>query len=283
MPIIADWDTNRVLIADRLVERHPELVRELEVLLREHGIPLQRISGAKDIWIRDYAPVQIGSGEFVQFRYEPDYLRGTHSHLITGPEAFTGLPFLKNIHRSRLILDGGNIVGAGGTAILTDKAFRENPDRSRDEMRNELRRTLGVGDLIVIPKEPYDVIGHADGMVRFLSPHCVIVNDYRSIDPAFGQRLESVLTRHLLHIERLPYCPEQNPRNGIASAVGNYVNFLRVAGLVVVPGYGLPEDQQVMEMLANLLPRERVVSLPCRDLAREGGILNCVTATIRQD
>ena len=60
-------------------------------------------------------------------------------------------------------------------------------------MRETLRDELRVAELIVIPKEPYDEIGHADGMVRFLDAKTVLVNDYSEVDPDFGQRLLSDL------------------------------------------------------------------------------------------
>lgn len=78
----------------------------------------------------------------------------------------------------------------------------------------------------------------------------------------------------------IPYRPEGGCRGGIPSAFGNYVNFLRVRGLVVLPSYGLPEDELARKIIADLLPTTDVCILDCAELSREGGVLNCATWTV---
>lgn len=72
--MIPDWQTNTVVISDRLPGKFPELTRGLEAILAEAGIPLHILPGTRDYWIRDYALIQVIPDRFVQFRYEPDYL-----------------------------------------------------------------------------------------------------------------------------------------------------------------------------------------------------------------
>ncbi len=73
--MIADWDTDTVIVSDLLQQQHPKIERGLRAILQKHDVPLLRVEGTKDIWIRDYAPLQIKRGQFIQFRYYPDYLR----------------------------------------------------------------------------------------------------------------------------------------------------------------------------------------------------------------
>ena len=42
--------------------------------LSSAGVEYQLIDGTRDIWLRDFMPVQIRDGGFVSFRYEPSYL-----------------------------------------------------------------------------------------------------------------------------------------------------------------------------------------------------------------
>ena len=279
--MIPDWETNCVLVADLLTSRHPAVAQELKGILTTQGVALKEVRDCQDIWIRDAAPVQASTDDFVQFRYWPDYLRGSHEHLVTGPSTFCGLPFLKKVKRSRLIIDGGNIVGTTRTAILTEKVFAENPQRNRSEVEIELRRLLQVERLIFIPKEPYDAIGHSDGMVRFIDEETVVLNDYSGIYPGLSDRLTSSLKRHGLQVALLPYQPEQQKTDGIDSAAGNYVNFLRVGSVFIVPSYGTPADAEGILRLQRLCPQAVVTSIPSLHLAREGGVLQCVTWTIR--
>lgn len=278
--MIPDWETNAVLISDLLYQRHPEMIRRLETHLSEHDVPLIVVQKTADIWIRDAAPIQFGLRDFLQFRYEPDYLEG-REHLKTRPEIFERLPFVKRRRRSDLVIDGGNLVGTRSRVILTDKALKENSQKSRAHLKAELKQLLQIEDVILIPKEPYDVIGHSDGMVRFVNEEKVVVNDYSSIDRKYAAKLHSALTKCGLQIELLPYRIENKRIDGINSAVGNYVNYLRVGNLIVMPSYRTRADTKAADRLQDLIPDSKVISLDCRTLAREGGVLQCVTWTVR--
>ena len=117
--------------------------------------------------------------------------------------------------------------------------------------------------------------------VRFLDEDRVVVNDDRESDPGYCGRREAVLRRHGLAVERLTYFQTDEEHDGLPSAAGCYVNFLRVGGLVVVPAYGVPQDDLACRTLERLLPGATVVPLRCEGLAREGGVLNCVAWTVR--
>ncbi|OWK34128.1 agmatine deiminase family protein [Fimbriiglobus ruber] len=278
--MIPDWEANGVFLADLFRVRHPALFEQLHSILVSHGVEVRLLDHVQDLWARDYSPIQIGPGEFVQFRYAPDYLEG-HPELRTGREVAGQFHELGECRHSEINLDGGNVVTSRTKAIVTDKIYRENPNWERDKLRDELCRTLQVEELIVIPKEPYEPIGHADAMIRFLSEEAVIVNEYAEVDPAFGNRLVKVLCRHGLTIEYLPYYPEKKTLAGIPSAVGNYTNFLRTKKVLVAPVYGTHHDEIALRKLASVFPDLPILPLDCTELAREGGILNCVSASFR--
>jgi agmatine deiminase len=271
---------NLVFISDRLPARHSALVDGLGRILADHVIPLRTIAGTRDIWCRDYMPVQLAPGEFLQYRYEPDYLRDGFEHLMTRPGDIAPIPEVETCLTSDMILDGGNVVRWGSRCIMTEKVFRENPRLARGDLLVTLRRALRVEDLIVIPKEPYDVVGHADGVVRFLDDGLIVINDYSDVAPWYGRRLRSILRRAGLERVELPYRPEEAYRGGIPSAVGCYANFLRVRDLVIVPAYGRREDDRACRVIAENTDGVAVVPLDCRGLAAEGGVLNCVAWAI---
>ena len=279
--MIADWDTDTVLVSNLLFEQHPGIARQMEVVLAVQGIHILRVRNMADIWIRDAAPVQVGDREFIQFRYQPDYLEGKYEHLLTRPKVFRELDFIKHRRGTHLIIDGGNVVGTRSGAVLTEKIFKENPRWSRNEIVSKLRRLLTVKTLVVVPKEPYDRIGHTDGMIRFVSEDHAIINDYTQIDSQFAERLEAVLISNRIRFTRIPYVPERRSRDGISSAVGNYSNYLRVGNVMLVPAYGIPEDRKSHKIMLKLFPECTVTSIQCRELAERGGALNCASWTIR--
>jgi len=140
---------------------------------------------------------------------------------------------------------------------------------------------LHAEECVLIPKEAGDPIGHADGIVRFLDERTVVMNDYAAIDPAYGIRVRTLLERQGLHVELLPYSLDSTVVDGIPSAVGNHVNFLRIGNLVVVPAYGMSSDAEAVAVLNGRLAGCRIESLDCSGLARRGGVLNCIAGTYR--
>jgi agmatine deiminase len=275
-----DQESNVVYISDRLEGRFPALADGLRQILAGRGGTLRVIGGTRDIWCRDYMPVQVAPGEFVQFRYAPDYLRD-YQDLITHPDDIEPITVVERCADSEIVLDGGNVVGWGSRCIVTDKVIKENPAHGRDELIGRLKGLLGVDDLIVIPKEPYDVVGHADGVVRFLDGGLVAVNDYSEVAPRYGKRLTSILRRAGLGWVELPYRPEEANGGDIPSAVGCYANFLMVRGLTIVPVYGRKEDDRACRVIEENTNGMAIVPLNCSDVAREGGVLNCISWTIR--
>ena len=167
------------------------------------------LKGTKDIWCRDYMPVQIDVGKYVRFRYLPDYLRGKYEHLITDIGTVQGLPFEPNeMTTTDLLVDGGNVVHRTRHTCMTDKIYRENPAVNREILRGELESLLGV-EVIVVPKEPFDVIGHTDGVLRFVDESKVIVNDYRDVSLSYHDRLVKKLTGSGLQTILVPYKPSK--------------------------------------------------------------------------
>lgn len=278
--MIPDWEANSVFFSDLLPRALPALWERLQAVLVANGIRPRLVSGTRDIWVRDFLPVQAATGRFVKFRYDPDYLRG-FGHLRTRDDICGHLPFLRGLRFSPLRLDGGNLVYSRRLVIVTDKIFQENRGRSQATLRADLCAVLGVDRCLVIPAEPGDLFGHADGVVHLLDEETVVASDYTAVDSDYGRRLHATFTGAGLRMEVLPYRPAASVRRGVPSAVGNYVNFARVGRLVLVPAYGFPEDKTVRRRLLALLPNSYVVSVPCRDLARRGGVLHCASWTPR--
>jgi len=176
-------------------------------------------------------------------------------------------------------IDGGNIVRWHDAVIVTDKIYGENRDIERPRLRTQVRTALEVDQLIVVPKEPYDTIGHADGMIRFVDERTVLVNDYACVEPAFGNRLIQALAG--LEIVPFPYVPTDNVIDGIDSSEGVYINFLQVSGTIFLPVFGFRQDEMALKLLGRVFPDSRIIPVPSNELAREGGVLNCVTWTIK--
>ncbi len=271
--MVPDCLTDTVFVSDLLRTTQPEIEHQLRVAF---GSRLRSIAGTRDIWCRDYMPVQLDRNRFVQFRYDPDYLKRSPG-IRTRDGA--GLLDLPNCRRSSLVMDGGNVVRWLDAAVVTDKIYQENRGMERRRLRDRLRTLLELDRLVVIPKEPGDLLGHADGMVRFVDDQTVLVNDYTTIDPTFEERLRRSLSGFTL--VSFPYCPTGEVINGMESAEGVYINFLQINDVILLPAFGLRTDGKALSIVKQLFPGVRVLTVRSNDLAREGGLLNCVTWNIK--
>ncbi|MBL0233789.1 MAG: agmatine deiminase family protein [Chitinophagaceae bacterium] len=196
---------------------------------------------------------------------------------ITDASAVCGLLGISYIDTD-IVLDGGNLICSGkdkNAIIFCDKIFKENPRYTEKELIAELERLLETDKLIFIPTDPYDVYGHADGLVRFLNEDSVLINQYRMKDGDFHWRLRTVLKNAGLDYIEIP-CKMANNTH-YHQANGCYINYLQMKDLILLPVFGLKEDEEAVEQFESLFKSHRIVSLESNEIAHEGGVLNCVS------
>lgn len=174
--MIKGKDTNLVYFSNLLQtdDRFLDACSRIIKILDKNGIKHKFLSSTKDIWCRDYMPIQLEKERFVQFRYEPSYLK-EYLELQSDTKAVCKENRL-NPKFSKINLDGGNVVNWTDRAIISDRIFQENPEYTdKSKLIAELEKLLEV-ELIVIPQINTDITGHADGMVRFLDKSTLIGN-----------------------------------------------------------------------------------------------------------
>lgn len=266
-----------VYISHLLRKRHRKLVEELGTVLNRHCIRLRELSGAADIWVRDYAPIQRHDGVFVSYTYRPDYL-GDCPRLVTDWTTVKGFPETWKVENSGLILDGGNVVMHGRSAIVTEKVLAENPDLSSARVKSRLRDKFDLKSLIMLPAEPGDVLGHADGMIAWAGPNRVLVNDYQTTYPSLHREIVRRLRKSQIEPVLIPYGPS-NSRRTIPPATGVYTNLLILPQLVLMPTYGIPLDGKALRHIEVEFSDRPAATVDCSALATKGGSIHCVTST----
>lgn len=132
-----DAETNFLFLAETLRSRW-RFVEQFIKVLDDHNINYNFLALTRDIWALDYMPIQIDKGKFVQFRYDPDYLRNRrYKSTRTIPEHVCKSIGLETLS-SPLRIDGGNIIKGQDWVIVTDKIFKENPSIKRNALIDEL-------------------------------------------------------------------------------------------------------------------------------------------------
>ena len=279
--MIPDHQTNFLYLSDILPTEHPEFFNRFEAILKDCGIPFAFLPDTKDIWAVDYMPIQTQENEFIQFRYEPDYLMDTPENkaTISNVDAICKGVGIKPI-KSNVNLDGGNVTRWNDSVILCEKVFFENEELEEDDLIEELLEHFNVQEekLFFVPWDENDFTGHADGMVRFVDANTLLVNDYSQETEEFRDLFLDAIETTGLDLIVLPYEPEDD--STLVSAVGLYLNYLEMEQAVIVPVFNLPSDKKAMEILTEVFSDKKVVALECTELACKGGILNCISWNI---
>lgn len=278
--MITDSQTNYLYLSDHLPVSHPLFYADMCTKMHAAGIVHELMSGTRDIWAVDYMPVQVSATEYVQFRYYPDYLRTKKwEHTITDTTQICNSLGLSPI-RSNIIVDGGNIVRSTNTVIMCDKVFRENPDVPEKMLIKQLQELLKVNRIVFIPQDCYDFTGHADGMVRFLDADTVLINSDTGDDPHFNTALRMSLHNAGLNYIEVPYVPDNTSND---SVTGLYLNFLQMDNVIMLPVFGIKEDEAAVRQFEQLFPSYTITPLMCNDIAKNGGVLNCISWNVRKD
>ena len=273
-----------VYMSALLAARYPASCKRLTDLLNKHNIPFAFLNGTKDIWCRDYMPVQIPGGKLIQFKYDPSYLRNSkysdsRSDVRHVDKENNISPFFSDIN-----LDGGNVVMYGNKAIITDRIFSENPNWERERIVSELSRLLEC-EIIIIPsyKPEYDFTGHADGMIRFADNDTVLVNDLEQDLKYMKEAIKKALEAANLKYLNFPWF-EYKVKGNTDHAIGIYLNYLEVDNLIVMPVFGVEgnRDAEALAKLQEVFPDKIIETIDFNDVALAGGILNCVTWVIKK-
>ena len=107
---ITDDQTN-IFYFSKYIKKDSEYKKacfRIKEILDKHNIKYAFLEKTYDIWARDYMPVQTDLNSFVQFRYEPSYLRN-EEYYRSVPKIVCKANKIEPIF-SNINLDGGNII-----------------------------------------------------------------------------------------------------------------------------------------------------------------------------
>ena len=268
-----------VFLSGKLRTEYPETCDRLIKILEKHHVKYAFLEGTKDIWCRDYMPVQTGSGKLIQFKYDPSYLKTEEwKDSRSDVEKVCRVNNIK-ANNSDINLDGGNVLICEDRAIISDRIFSENPRWDREELVNKLGELLEC-EIIIIPAENDDMTGHADGMVRFVNRNTILGNNRANEYKYWREKMQKVIDKYGLTYIDVPFFEPKDPKHPL-SAIGIYVNYLEVNNLIVMPVFDRDEDKQAIDIIQKAFPDRIIETIDYNDVALEGGLLNCTTWVIR--
>lgn len=305
---ILDEETNFVYISDKLRVFFPEFHDALTEKFSEMHIHFGILHGTKDIWCRDYMPIQMNDMSFVGYKFDPDYLKENFGHseyteyeskyspigarlrpwervsALSEISVSHGIDISSRLRNFNIVLDGGNLVFCGNYVIVTDKILKENK-QSRDELESILREMFNLEPIIVHWEPDHeDVYGHTDGMFRALptkkdeKPKLLYLHRWDSPSKRLRDNLRETAGDRI-ELKEIVF-EKKGP--GIDSLAWAYINFLQVGRKILVPKFGLADEDSVMDQFHSCFGiKPESIEMP--DIARQGGALHCLTWNIKNE
>jgi agmatine/peptidylarginine deiminase len=246
--------------------------------LDDLGAKYEFLRDTKDIWARDYMPIQINDDTYIEYRFDPDYLqkaRKGYRDLKTYPDIVCDT-LKRKTKKSDLIMDGGNFVKSTDCVILTDKIIKENRVAyNKTELLKNLQDTFEVEKIVLIPWDKSEAYGHSDGMVRFINEKTVVTQYYfKDYEPMLKP-----LKQAGLKIEYIDYNVKKKDKRDWA-----YLNFLQTKDLLLLPKFGIEHDDQAFEQIESFYPDYigKIYQIDMNETVKFGGTLNCISWTTKE-
>lgn len=278
--MISDSECNMVYISDRMPKVAPQTFGNLTEILDRRNVRWGFVKEAKDIWCRDFMPIQVSRDRFAAFRYYPDYLwefKKYRNAITDGNSLLEKMGYTTDRTLDGIVLDGGNVVRCGDRVIMTAKVFEENPSYRPLKLLEQLESVFNA-KVIVLPWDTYEIFGHSDGICRYVDDDMVLMTNYSQIDRKMAKRFLSCLKPHFKDVVELQYdSPEKYS--------WAHINWLQTDRVLVVPALGGASDEEALRQISLVMPsyRDRIELCRSDDLIRFKGALNCCTWTMITD
>lgn len=268
--MITDELTNTVYFSKYLTDY--KCYQQLSDEMTARGISHFLLEETKDIWARDFMPIQLSENHYVGYKYEPDYLTDKSQYITNYASCMPFHP--TELATTELRIDGGNVIKCANCVIMTDKVLKENHERRHVQIRKELEEVFQT-EVVLIPWDTDERYGHADGMVRYLGGNRVLINNYRDISEEFCKALRGFLEPRF-EVEEITFGKDNQSEYTWA-----YLNYLRVGNVVFLPQLGLKTDELACRQMQSLLPGVEIVPIEVGSLPHKGGALNCISWNVK--
>ncbi len=217
---------------------------------------------------------------------------------------------LPSYRLDNFVLEGGSIAVDGeGTAIVTEACLLSkgrNPTLNKEQIEEVLREYLGLEKVIWVPHGIYldETDEHIDNMVAFVRPGEVAMayteeksdpqyvyceetyKALRKAKDAQGRKLKITLVplpnpplfltkeeAKTIHVLK----DTKDVRKGGRRLAASYINFYQGHDFVIIPKFGVEEDEKALEIFTALFPDKKIHALPSREILLGGGGIHCIT------
>ncbi len=221
-----------------------------------------------DIWMRDFMPIPT-SNQLILFTYSPDYQNKNDTQK-SQEYIHKQYPHLKI---NLIKLDGGHLVfNEKGIGFLTDYVIKLN-QISKEVLENKIKKATGLKKIIWLPWDKNDITGHTDGLLQFLTPDLLLINN----DSDFKMHCQ-LIKKECPNIEVLPIpCQYDDHKcKNFPSCRGIYTNFVQTQKAIFIPAYNIDLDDKVLKLFQSITDKS-VIPVKIEQTSKNGGALHCLT------
>ncbi len=262
----------------------------VEMFLSMNKVPLDHVrfihTPIDNVWIRDYGPTTVfqkktGKKCLIANPYlpngEPFPKKDGEVPLDIG--RYYGLP----VYRLPLVIEGGNLISDGkGTSIMFNSLLKRNPDITEETTKKILKDYFGIDRMILLECLKGEITGHIDMVVRFIDSDTIMVAES---EPGYKwyNDFEKIAT-HLSGLTSSNGCKYKIVRVPIADNDNNsvnfwsYVNSLIVNNTVIVPVFGVPQDEKSLDIYRKTMPKYKIIAINMRNY--QVGSVHCQSKEI---
>jgi agmatine deiminase len=245
-----------------------------------------------DVWLRDTGPIfvmqehDVAAARFLFDGWAGKYVMPGDTEVSAQVMAWTGVKGAV----FEFVLEGGALdVDGDGTTLTTRSCLLDgvrNPSLDAQALERRLRWALGIEHVVWLASGLINdhTDGHVDTLARFVAPGVVACMEPARGDPN-GDALDSII-RDLQQArtargERIEVVTVPSP-GAVLDAAGkllpaSYMNFYIANTTVVVPTYGVANDDRAVDAIQRMFPGRRAIGVPGKAVVVGGGAFHCCT------
>jgi agmatine deiminase len=268
----------------RLVAADPQAAKAARSLAGPGVEVVQEPFG--DIWLRDTGPIILKDGALpraASFRFN-----GWGGKYDLEGDDTVGLRLAETADlaptRHEWVLEGGAIDADGTGLLVTTEQCLLNPNRNpgmtREEIETRLREDLGATRILWLGEGLLNdhTDGHVDNLARFVGEkRLAIPVPAGEDDPNADVYADAKARAEAFGVEVVPLpSPGRVEREG-EIIPASYMNFYIGNAAVVVPVYGVANDDAAVEAIGALFPGRKAVGLRADHILTGGGSFHCIS------
>jgi agmatine deiminase len=285
---IAEFEKVTVLVNENTLEETKELCKDkAELLVVPHN----------DGWCRDSGPTFLWNSakklSAVNWKFNAWGERFAHYDLDNEVAPRVLEHFGISYINAQIVIEGGSIhVDGEGTLLTTRECLlnkNRNPQLTIVEIEEEVKRQVGVSKIIWLNHGLFgdETDGHVDNVACFAKPGVIIMQTCSDPgDPNYEITMENmeILKNSIdacgrkLELIQIPQPPARYYED--IRLTLSYLNFYLVNGGIILPVFGedaTDSDNKAEEILKQVFPDRRIVTVDGMALIKEGGNVHCIT------